>query len=171
MTTLKVALVTGAGSGIGRRAYRWPWPKRAMPWCSPAVARTPSTRSKARSRAKRHRRVDRYRRSRFRRSPLCRNKETLSAASMCCSTMPAWARPPMPLEDLTHRAVEGGGRHQSVRRLLLHAGGLPADEGAEASRRPHHQQWLDLGPRAAPVLGALHGDQARHHRSDPLDLA
>ncbi len=38
-------------------------------------------------------------------------------------------------------------------------------------RRAHHQQRLDLGPRAAAVLGALHRHQARHHGSHPLDLA
>ena len=32
--------------------------------------------------------------------------------------------------------------------------------------RPHHQQRLGLGPCAAPGLGALHRDQARHHRAD-----
>ena len=36
----------------------------------------------------------------------------------------------------------------------------------DAARRPHHQQRLDLGPRAAAEFGALHRDQARDHRPD-----
>ena len=34
------------------------------------------------------------------------------------------------------------------------------------ARRPHHQQRLDLGERATPALGALHGDEARDHGPD-----
>ena len=49
------------------------------------------------------------------------------------------------------RAVEGGGRHQPDRRLPVHAAGVPDDEAAVAARRPDHQQRLDLGPRAAAV--------------------
>jgi len=37
--------------------------------------------------------------------------------------------------------------------------------------RPHHQQRLDLGPCAAAQFGRLYGDQARHHRSDQDRLA
>ena len=39
------------------------------------------------------------------------------------------------------------------------------------ARRPDHQQRLDLGERAAPALGAVHGDEARDHRPDQVDLA
>ncbi len=46
---------------------------------------------------------------------------------------------------------------------------LMKDPGS--ARRPHHQQRLDLGARAAAELGALHGDQARHHRADQVGLA
>ena len=45
------------------------------------------------------------------------------------------------------RAVAGGGRRQPDRRLPLHPAGLPAVQGAEPARRPHHQQRLDLGAR------------------------
>jgi len=41
---------------------------------------------------------------------------------------------------------------------------------ARIPRRPDHQQWLDLGPRAAPGQRRLHRDQARHHRPDQVDL-
>jgi NAD(P)-dependent dehydrogenase (short-subunit alcohol dehydrogenase family) len=46
----------------------------------------------------------------------------------------------------------------------VHPARLPHHEGPEAARRPHHQQRLDLGTCAATVLGGLHLDQARHHR-------
>ena len=39
-------------------------------------------------------------------------------------------------------------------------------KAAEPARRPHHQQRLDLGARAAAALGRLHRDQARDHRPD-----
>ena len=42
---------------------------------------------------------------------------------------------------------------------------------AEAARRAHHQQRLDLGPCAAAAFGALYRDQARHHRPDQSMLA
>jgi hypothetical protein len=50
----------------------------------------------------------------------------------------------------------------------VHAAGVPRDEGPDAARRPHHQQRLDLGARAAAELGALHRDQARDHRADQV---
>ena len=37
--------------------------------------------------------------------------------------------------------------------------------------RQDHRQRLDLGPRSAPRLGPLHGDQARGRRPDQVDLA
>ena len=40
-----------------------------------------------------------------------------------------------------------------------------------AARRPHHQQRLDLRARAAAALGRLYLDQARRHRPDQVDLA
>ncbi len=39
------------------------------------------------------------------------------------------------------------------------------------ARRPHHQQRLDLGARATPQLGAVHGHQARDHRPHQVDFA
>ena len=69
------------------------------------------------------------------------------------------------------RAVEGGRRHQSDRRVSVHAGGVPHHEEPAAARRPHHQQRLDLGPCAAAQLGALHRHQARHHRPHQVDVA
>ncbi len=40
-----------------------------------------------------------------------------------------------------------------------------------APRRPHHQQRLDLGAHAAPELRALHGHEARHRRPHEVDRA
>ena len=76
-----------------------------------------------------------------------------------------------PFEDLTHRPVAGGRGHQPHRRVPVRASGVPDDEGAVAARRPHHQQRLDLGPRATPQLRALHRHQARDHRPHQVDLA
>ena len=50
------------------------------------------------------------------------------------------------------RAVEGRRRRQPDRRLPLHAGSVPDHEGPAAARRPHHQQRLDLRARAAAEL-------------------
>ena len=38
-----------------------------------------------------------------------------------------------------------------------------------AARRTDHQQRFDLRARAAAELRAVHGDQARHHRTDQID--
>ena len=37
---------------------------------------------------------------------------------------------------------------------------------AKPAGRAHHQQWLGVGACAAAWLGAVHGDQACHHRAD-----
>ena len=50
--------------------------------------------------------------------------------------------------------------------VSVHPARLPHHEGPDPARRPHHQQRLDLGARAAAVLGGLYLDQARHHRPD-----
>ena len=55
--------------------------------------------------------------------------------------------------------------------VLCIAGSVPHHEGAVAARRPHHQQRLDLGARAAAELGALHRDQARDHRPHQVGVA
>ncbi len=74
--------------------------------------------------------------------------------------------PPVNFEDLTPGAVAGGGEHQSDRAVPVHPARVPHHEGPDPARRPHHQQRLDLGARAAAVLVGLHLDQARHHRPD-----
>ena len=69
------------------------------------------------------------------------------------------------------RAVEERRRHQPDRRLPVHAGSDPDDEGADAARRPDHQQRIDLRARAAPEFGALYRDEARDHRTHEVDVA
>ncbi len=77
--------------------------------------------------------------------------------------------PPVPLEELTDRRMAAGRRRQPDRGVPLHPRGVPPDERSGSARRPHHQQRLDLGPRAAPQFGTLHRDQARHHRPHQID--
>ncbi len=67
------------------------------------------------------------------------------------------------------RAMEGGGRRQSQRRLSLRARSLRPDEAPEPAGRADHQQRLDLGPCAPAVLGPLYGDEARDHRPHQID--
>ena len=73
--------------------------------------------------------------------------------------------PAVPLEDLPFETLAERRRHQSDRHVPVHAGSHQDHEGAEPARRPHHQQRLDLGARAAAVFGRLHLDQARGHRA------
>ena len=47
------------------------------------------------------------------------------------------------------RCLEDGDRHKSTGAFLCTQAAFP-DEVAKSCRRPHHQQWLDLGPCAAP---------------------
>ena len=69
------------------------------------------------------------------------------------------------------REMARGHRHQSHRRVPVHAAGVPADEGSDAARRPHHQQRLDLRAHAAREFRALHGVEARDHGTDEVDVA
>ena len=63
------------------------------------------------------------------------------------------------------RKMARGHRHQSHRRIPLHAAGVPPHEGPDAARRAHHQQRVDLGARAAREFRALHGVETRDHRA------
>ena len=79
--------------------------------------------------------------------------------------------PAVDLDELTRRAMACRRRHQPDGRIPVHAGGVPDDEEPDPARRPHHQQRLDLGARATPQLGAVHGHQARDHRPHQVDFA
>ena len=78
--------------------------------------------------------------------------------------------PPVPMEELTFEQWQNV-VNINLTGSFLCAAGYPADEGTVATGRAHHQQWLDLSPRAAPQLSALHRDQTCHHRPDQVDLA
>ena len=61
--------------------------------------------------------------------------------------------PPVPLEDLTFEQWQAVVDVNLTGVVPLHPGGVPDHEGADAARRAHHQQRLDLGARAAAELG------------------
>ena len=161
----KVAIVTGAGSGIGRavalallgagyevalcRARRRGAGTDDLPGaggCHRVSRSRPISAMNARSS------------SCFAPSP------NASAASTCSSTMPASARPPSRMEDLTYEQWNAVVAVNLTGAFLCAQEAIPDDEGAGAARRPHHQQRLHLRARPAAELGALHRHQARHHR-------
>ena len=79
--------------------------------------------------------------------------------------------PPVPLEELTVEQWRTVVDTNLTGRVPVHPAGLPHHEGAVAEGRTHHQQRLDLGLRAAAALGALHRHQACGQRADALGLA
>ena len=92
--------------------------------------------------------------------------EAVRPRSTCSSTTPAPARRPfrwrISPSSSGRRVVDAN----LTGAFLCTQQAFRAHEGPGAARRPHHQQRLDLGPRAAAELRALHGHQARHHRTD-----
>ena len=165
----KIALVTGAGSGIGRATAlallkegysvvlagrRLEALNETIKQAGSGARRSPSPPTSA---------------IRPPSTPSSPKPRKPSAGSTCSSTTPAPTFPAVPLEDLTVEQWRTRHRRQPDRRLPLHASGVSAHERPDAARRPHHQQRLDLRPHAAAQLGALHGHQARHHRADEID--
>ena len=63
-------------------------------------------------------------------------------------------------------AVAVGPRREPDGRVPVHPRGHADDEGADAARRPDHQQRIDCRARAASALGGLYRQQARHHGPD-----
>ena len=103
----------------------------------------------------------RRRRSRVGRRAVRHDQGDASAGSTCCSTTPASARPGIPLEDLTFEQWQRGRRRQPDRRLPVHAGGVPADEGAEArgaagSSTTARSRRTRRGPNSAPYTATKH---------------
>ena len=86
------------------------------------------------------------------------------------STTPASARR-RAARRADRRTMAGGGRRQPDGRVPVHAAGVPADEAAGPTGRPHHQQRVDFGVCAAAELGALYRQQARHHGVDAIHVA
>ena len=169
--TQKVALVTGAGTGIGKAA--------ALALVREGYAVVLAGRRKETLEETRRGREPTARASSvptdvsdpdIDQGAVRPDQGDLRPARSCCSTTPASARRRADRRAAA-REVEGGGRHQPHRHVPLHAGGVPDHEGAEPARRPHHQQRLDLRAHAAAALRRLHGDQARGHRADQIDRA
>ena len=168
----KVAIVTGAGSGIGkavalallkegysvalagRRADALEQTVKAAGAAASRALAVPTDVSKPESV----------------RALFAKTKETFGRLDLLFNNAGLNA-PGIPLEELCVRAVEERRRHQPDRRVPLHAGSVQDHEEPDAARRAHHQQRLDLGARAAAELGALHRDQARDHRPHQVDLA
>ena len=73
--------------------------------------------------------------------------------------------PPVPLEDLPFETWQNVVATNLTGMFLCTQEAIKIMKDAEAARRPHHQQRLDLGACAAAVLGRLYLDQARGHRA------
>ncbi len=169
---MKVAMVTGAGSGIGRatslallKAGYQRRPRRPAP--RGAAADGAGGRH---ARPERARRRDRRDQARLGEGAVRRDRADLRPPRRAVQQR-RHRRAGDPARRADVRAVAGRRRHQPDRRVPVHAAGVPDDEEAEPEGRPHHQQRLDLGPCTAPVERAVHGDQARDHRPDQGDLA
>ena len=79
--------------------------------------------------------------------------------------------PAMPLEDLPFETWQNVVATNLTGMFLCTQEAIKIMKSQIAARRPHHQQRLDLGARAAAVFGRLYLDQARGHRSHQIDLA
>ena len=79
--------------------------------------------------------------------------------------------PPVPLEDLPLETWKKVVDTNLTGMFVCTQEAIKHHEGAGAARRPHHQQRLDLRARAATVLGRLYLDQTCRDRTDQVDLA
>ena len=79
--------------------------------------------------------------------------------------------PPVPLEDLPFETWQNVVATNFTGMFLCTQEAIKIMKSQTPARRPHHQQRLDLGARAAAVLGRLYLDQARGHRPDQIHLA
>ena len=79
--------------------------------------------------------------------------------------------PPVALEDLSYAQWKAVVDANLTGAFLCTQRRISTDEGAGSARWPHHQQRLDLGPRAATKLCPVYRDQARHHRTDQVVVA
>ena len=130
-----MAIVTGAGSGIGKASRGRAARRTATPSCSPGAARTPWQQAIAERPATPARARSPCRPTSATR-PRCAalfatDEGARSAGSTCCSTTPASARPAVPLEDLTFEQWQTVVDVNLTGVVPVHAGGVQADEGAE----------------------------------------
>ena len=80
--------------------------------------------------------------------------------------------PAVPLEDLTVEQWKAVVDINLTGVFLCTQEAFRMMKSQDAARRPHHQQRVDLGARAAArTQRAVHRDQARDHRADQVDLA
>ena len=79
--------------------------------------------------------------------------------------------PPIPIEDLTLEQWQAVVDVNLTGAFLCAQGAIRMMKAQIPEGRAHHQQWLDLGPHAAAALGRLHGDQARHDGPDQVHLS
>ena len=160
---MKVALVTGAGSGIGRATslallaagYSVVLAGRRAEALQQTVAQAGEHAANALAVPDRRRRsgrgggaVRRASRTRFGRLDLLFNNAGTGA-------------PAVPMDELTFEQWKAVVDVNLTGVFLCTQARVQADEEPDAARRPHHQQRLDLGARAAAVQRALHRDQAR----------
>ena len=167
--TAKIALVTGAGTGVGKAVAIALGRGRLQSGArrpAPGTARRDRGRGQRRRRAG-ARRADRRIAARADPGAVRQGENELRpprrAVQQCRHRRPGGAARGTAVRDL----AEGGG-HQPDRHVPVHAGSHQDHEGAGPARRPHHQQRLDLGARAAPLFGRLYGDQARGDRADQI---
>ena len=168
-STQKVAIVTGAGSGIGKAAalallkdgYAVVLAGRRKEHAGvpppPRAGGTPGKRSWCRPTS-----TD----PRVGQGAVREDQGERSGGSTCSSTTPASARPAVPLEDLTFEQWKAVVDINLTGVFLCTQEAFRIMKAPDAARRAHHQQRVDLGARAAAQLRALHRDQARDHRPD-----
>ena len=167
----RIAIVTGAGSGIGR-AVSLGLARAGFDLALAGRRRGPLDEvagCRACARGRGHGGGDRCRRCRSGRASLRGGEGPVRSPRPPVQQ----CRPVRPVRAAGRtdpRAMAGRGECQSHRRFPVHAGRVPDDEGAEPARRPHHQQRVDLGPGAASEFGALYGDETRDHRPHAVHL-